>query len=331
MATWVRPATAPPTEVERQEAEPAQVVLDVVREDPQEQQVAREVQPAAVQELARDERQRLHAEEADAAQAAVRSAGTTPQAVMNASRASSPPLTWSAELPGEGDEAGGDERRSSRPASGGSGSRPAAGSPGTVTPVRVRLTAWRTPRAARGGGRGGRRRGDVGDGLEARLVERRRWRSRRAGTGPRPRPGRRRTRACRPSRRPRRRAGTAPCRSRRSCRCDDPGVRLVVGVHPAGPPVRAEAAGHQRVDRGRAQERVVGGGGVPAVALARDEADEPPSLAANSVAVDVERAHPGHVPSRRQPRRASPGSRRRRPTASSAMICCSDGSTTYRL
>ena len=49
----------PAAEVEEQERDAAEPVLDVVREDPQVEQVAHEVQPAAVEELARDERRGL--------------------------------------------------------------------------------------------------------------------------------------------------------------------------------------------------------------------------------------------------------------------------------
>ena len=96
MATWVRPASAPPDQVERQEAGPAEAILDVVAEDPQVEHVAEQVEPAAVQELAGHQRRRLDRDDSrPARQAAVRSAGTTPQRVMNVSSAASPPLASS--------------------------------------------------------------------------------------------------------------------------------------------------------------------------------------------------------------------------------------------
>ena len=52
IATWVEAGDDAADQVEQQEADPPEAVLDVVAEDPQEQQVAQEVQPAAVQELA---------------------------------------------------------------------------------------------------------------------------------------------------------------------------------------------------------------------------------------------------------------------------------------
>ena len=64
-------------------------------EDPQVEHVAQEVQPAAVQELARDERRGLLRDEVAGAHAAVRSAGTTPHVVTNAFERASPPLASS--------------------------------------------------------------------------------------------------------------------------------------------------------------------------------------------------------------------------------------------
>ena len=59
MATCDRPASAAADQVEDQEPEPPEAVLDVVPEDPQVEHVAEQVQPAAVEELARHERRRL--------------------------------------------------------------------------------------------------------------------------------------------------------------------------------------------------------------------------------------------------------------------------------
>ena len=58
-ATWARRRRHAAREVEQQERDAAEAVLDVVGEDPQVEQVAQQVQPPAVEELAGDERRGL--------------------------------------------------------------------------------------------------------------------------------------------------------------------------------------------------------------------------------------------------------------------------------
>ena len=152
------------------------------------------------------------------AQAAVRSAGTTPHAVMNASSAASPPLASDAELPGEDDEAGDDQRerddrrppRRVRVPERDHGAAPAR--QGFLVGFGVALA---DAGPARADGLGRRRRRVVRDGHEDRLVDavarhpderRRAPRRRRATTYI--------AAEVRPSRRRRRRAGTGRCTCR---------------------------------------------------------------------------------------------------------------------
>ena len=172
MATWASAGGDAAGEVEEQEPRPAQAVLDVVREDPQVEQVAEQVEPAAVQELAGDERRGLLRQEVAASPGRGELGRDDAPARDERSSAASPPLAVQPELPGEDDEAGDDDRRSSRPASGASGWRRAAGSSdrsghgflvGLAVASAVRVTA------ASDGLR--RRRRHVGDGLEESLVD----------------------------------------------------------------------------------------------------------------------------------------------------------------
>ena len=50
MAYCAKVAAMPVSEIEEQELEPAETILDIVAEDPQEQHVAEQMHPAAVQE-----------------------------------------------------------------------------------------------------------------------------------------------------------------------------------------------------------------------------------------------------------------------------------------
>ena len=166
-------------QVEEQEPEPPEAVLDVVAEDPQEQQVAQEVQPAAVQELAGQEGQGRGVEPRPAGRtSAVRSAGhDAPRGHERVERVH-PAAGQQPELPGEHDEAGDDQadvttgvRRvglaSRRGITGarGSGLR---GRLGRRVASRRRTAPPRRPPD----GRGGRPRAAVRDLDERRLVDR---------------------------------------------------------------------------------------------------------------------------------------------------------------
>ena len=170
-----------------------------------------------------------------------------------------------------------------------------SGITGAVTRVRARRTAWPTwpgcPTAPR---RRRRLRRDVRDGFEASIW----WSpSREIQTScrrlPRRRPGRRTSRAGRPSRRRRRPAGTGSmyvpsALSMATIRA----FGLVVGVDPARASLVPSRAGHHRVDRGRSQERVLGRPWPPSRrSCRRRSGSSSPSVGREHVAVDVQRGH----------------------------------------
>ena len=97
-------------EIEAEEAEPAEAVLDVVPEDPQVEHVAEQVQPAAVQELAGHQRRGLVRQVVAAApgggQFGRDDAPLRDEGIERGLAAAG----HQAELPGEDDEAGDDER-----------------------------------------------------------------------------------------------------------------------------------------------------------------------------------------------------------------------------
>ena len=111
MATWVRPASAPPRQIEAEEAEPTEAILDVVPEDPQVEHVAQQVQPAAVQELAGHQRRGLVRQVVAATpgggQVGRDDAPLGDERVERGLAAA----RQQPELPGEDDEAGDDQRR----------------------------------------------------------------------------------------------------------------------------------------------------------------------------------------------------------------------------
>ena len=249
------------------------------------------------------------------AQAAVRSAGTTPQAVMNASSASSPPLAW---RPSSRRRRRGRRRpgRSSRPASDGSGSRPAAGSPGGDRSGCGGRLGGRG-RAARRGGRGDGD-GACRDGLQTVWWTAVLLSIQMSVAGASSTPGRRRS--------PRMSPQPAAPPASRYCSLyvavglvdrHDPGVRLVVGVEPAGPPssrgrrrpasTRGPGGAARRRERRRPSRRPCPRRTAPA--RRRSATNMSPSMY-----MRVHLGRPRAVAS--QPLDPRPGSRRRRPPAS---------------
>src|SRR3954449_6312442 len=98
-------------EVEREEANPSEAVLDVVPEDPQVEHVAEQVEPAAMEELAGDERRRRLRQEVTVGPCRrPRGRNDAPMAdeVLDRRLAAA---REQAELPGEDDETGDDQRQ----------------------------------------------------------------------------------------------------------------------------------------------------------------------------------------------------------------------------
>ena len=307
MTTWLKRRRDPAHEVEQEEREPPDPVLDVVAEDPQEQHVAEQVQPAAVQEHAGDHPEHRLPEVVTRFERRRDVRRHRPPAVEEPLEAGIPVGGRDRQLDREGGHAQADQRegddrcpagrvaiaeRDHLLAAGDEPGDPEA--PGDADPDGAVPAGWSTARSMPVALSQTRASGSVstpgstynaaqvvparGPGAEPVLAE----------------------------------EGTVHLRQR-----DHPLVGAVVPVDRAGPPIRAR--GDDPVGGLRPQDRVARRRGCPAGAVAAHESQELAAVGQPHVAVDVDGGDAAHVASRGEPEvRRLAGSRRHRRPVSSA-------------